>query len=526
MLTRSTLAVGLAIGGASSSVAAAAPVRSLPLPVATHRVLEAGRVPAASLVASPAGDVALLWSTSNTTRVATRAVGGAFTAPVALPGAFESMGATFDGPAIGVGGSALLTWRNRPATGAFDDGALRVAAADPGRPVALRAPLATPPAGIESPRTAQRTAIAPDGTMAMAVERGGMVRVTQRAPGQGFGPEVVASAAGESPDLTSVAISQDDAGGLVVTWTSTMPCVSVPAPACAVNRVTTRQRGGAFAPPRSLAEVPTGRMPGSTRNFPTQLEQPVAVDDGAGRTVLGWRRSDPGRFDGFEVAVGSATGGFGAAGALPGTPTGAGEKQQGCGNPVGTPHIFGALPTAGGVGVLLSRVSGCGSSLAVFPVPSRGAPGPATAIVSGIGSRAAQLVRRGPKAALVVQSRKRIRAAFWQGDGFSRLRTVGPRLVQRFGPSAIVRDGSLVIEYGRGCAAGRGAASEIAVVSPAAKAPVVRRVGACGRGAPTVLDRDGALVTLRLGSVFEASASCPIPAAIAAQRAGRRPRCR
>jgi hypothetical protein len=95
-----------------------------------------------------------------------------------------------------------------------------------------------------------------------------------------------------------------------------------------------------------------------------------------------------------------------------------------------------------------------------------------------------------------------------------------------------MRDGSVLVEYGRGCGPGRGTNSEIAFVKPGAAAQVTRRIASCGARAPTLIDSRGALVTLSLdgpspdSAILRGSATCPIPPALAAQRAHRRPACR
>ena len=102
---------------------------------------------------------------------------------------------------------------------------------------------------------------------------------------------------------------------------------------------------------------------------------------------------------------------------------------------------------------------------------------------------------------------------------------MGPSVVGRFGPSTLMRDGSLVVEYGRRCAGGTDSTVTVLARSRS-RAQVSRRVGACGTPEPTVLDSTGALVTVTLRSTMVGSVSCPIPTALAAQRLHRRPRCR
>jgi hypothetical protein len=142
------------------------------------------------------------------------------------------------------------------------------------------------------------------------------------------------------------------------------------------------------------------------------------------------------------------------------------------------------------------------------------------------------LLQRSRRTVLLVQSRNTIRAAFARGGAFPRLRTVGPRTVQRFGPSILLDDGRLLVEYGRGCAAGRGANSEIAVLAARSPSQLVRRMHGCGTTAPLAIDDGGAVVTLSLagsteaGGTLTASVSCPFVAALAAQRARRRSTCR
>lgn len=521
-----TIVVTAAIA-AGAAPAAAAPVKSLALGVATQRVLDANPVEAADAAVSPAGDVAVLWSAGDTVKVATRAAGGGFSETVALPGAFEPAPGnyTIGGPVVGIGGGAVVSWHG--GDGAQALGTLQIAVAEPGRPFVVRAPLATLPAVRGSDRDAARTVIAPDGSATMAVARAGAVLVSRRAPNGDFGPEVLVSAAGEVADSRTVRLVTDDAGGVTVTWQSELPCVAVPAPACEVNRVATRAPGGAFGPPGSLAELPTG--PSGLRGAdPKRLSEPVGVLDGAGRTVLAWQRTDPGRFDAMEVSAGSASRGYSRPVALPETASSAPVPRARCtattGNdPSARNELFGALPAAGGrAAVLLKRVSGCGSAVQAFTLAPGATASAGRMVVAGIGLRAPYLVRRGAKAALVVESRGAVRVAFARNGRFDRLR--GVATVARFGPSALMRDGSLIVEYGRACAGG--ADSTIAVVRRRAKAPVTRRVGRCGTPEPHVLDRTGALVTFTLGARFEGAASCPIPGALAAQRAKRRAACR
>jgi hypothetical protein len=308
---------------------------------------------------------------------------------------------------------------------------------------------------------------------------------------------------------------------------SELPCVAAPAPTCEVNRIATRPGGGAFGPPRSLAELTTG--PSGLRGAdPKRLSEPVGVVDGAGRTVLAWQRTDPGRFDAMEVSIGSATRGYSRPVALPETASSSPVPRARCtattGNdPSGSNYLFGALAAGDGRAVVLvKRVSGCGSAVQAFTLAPDGTASAGRVVVAGIGLRAPHLIRRGAKAALVVESRSAIRVAFARNGAFDRLR--GVSAAARFGPSALMRDGSLIVEYGRACAGGTD--STIAVVRRGAKAPVTRRVGRCATTTPSVVDRNGALVTFTLGATFKGSASCPIPAALAAQRAKRRPACR
>ena len=363
-----TIALCVATWALCASAANATRVRPLALPVTDQRVLDSGPITGGTTAWSTAGDVAVLWRNGSTVRLATRAVGGRFLAPLVLPGAASAEGSSLEGPVVGVGGGVLATWRN----GTPEDGeTLQVAASYPGTAPGLLAPLATPGGASESPRAEWRTIVGPDGAAMMAVERGDAVRITERRPGGNFGPEVVVSAPGELPGLTSVRMIRDDAGGVIITWTSKMPCVALTAPRCLVNRVATRAAGAAgFGVPQSLAEVPTGLRP--------------------------------------------------------------------------VPRV---------------------------PTPQ-----------------------------------------------FTALRRVGPKAVQRFtGPGAIMRDGSVLVEYGRGCGPGRGTNSEIAVVKPGAAAQVTRRIAPCGARAPTLIDSRGALVTLSLdgpspdSAILRGSATCPIP---------------
>ena len=529
-----TIALCLTASVLCVSVAQAARVRPLALPVDDQRVLDRGAITGATTASSAAGDVAVLWRNGDTVRLATRAVGGRFFAPLVLPGAASAENSSLEGPVVGVGGGVLATWRN----GTPEDGeTLQVAVADPGRAPGLLAPLATPGGAGESPRAEWRTTVSADGTAMMAVERGDAVRVTERRLAGGFGPEVVVSAPGELPELTSVRMIRDDAGGVIVTWTSKMPCVALAAARCLINRVSTRAAGAAgFGVPQSLAEIPTGLTP--VPRVPTpQIQQPFAAADGAGRTALAWRRNDPGRFDGVEVSLGSASRGFAPRVVLPGRPSGLNTASgpPPCGRIPGTPYLAGALPAAGGGEVLLTQVvTGCGSSIQAFTIGADGSVAGARVLASGIGSHAATVLRRGPRAALLIQSRRTIRVAFAQPDGtFTALRRVGPKATQRFtGPGAIMRDGSVIVEYGRGCGPGRGANSEIAVVKPRSVAQTTRRIAPCGARAPTLIDSRGALVTMSLdgaspdSALLQGSATCPIPAALTAQRAHRRAACR
>ena len=529
-----TIALCVATWALCASAANATRVRPLALPVTDQRVLDSGPITGGTTAWSTAGDVAVLWRNGSTVRLATRAVGGRFLAPLVLPGAASAEGSSLEGPVVGVGGGVLATWRN----GTPEDGeTLQVAASDPGTAPGLLAPLATPGGASESPRAEWRSTVSADGTAMMAVERGDAVRVTERRPGGNFGPEVVVSAPGELPQLTSVRMIRDDAGGVIVTWTSKMPCVALAAARCLVNRVSTRAAGAAgFGAPQSLAEVPTGLRP--VPRVPTpQIQQPFAAPDGAGRTALVWQRNDPSSFDGVEVSLGSASRGFAPRVVLPGLPSGLNSASgpPPCGRIPGTPYLAGALPAAGGAEVVLIQVvTGCGSSIQAYTIAADGSVTSARVLMAGVGSRATTVLRRGPRAALLIESRSTIRVAFAQPDGtFTALRRVGPKVVQRFtGPGAIMRDGSVLVEYGRGCGPGRGTNSEIAVVKPGAAAQVTRRIAPCGARAPTLIDSRGALVTLSLdgpspdSAILRGSATCPIPPALTAQRAHRRAACR
>ena len=511
---------------AAPPVGAAA--KSMTLGGASERVLDPSAVAEADVGVSSAGDAAVLWSSNDgTVKVATRAAGRTFSDPVVLPGAFVPAPGNFTigGPVVGVGGGTVVTWHADGAAQSF--GMLQVAVADPGGPVVVRAPLATLPAIGGSQRDQTRTAIARDGSATMAVARAGKVLVSQRAPNGDFGPEIPVSEPGEVVvDDQTVRLVADDVGGVTVTWMSQMPCVAAPAPICKVNRVATRPAGGTYGAPRSLAELTTG--PSGLRGAdPKRLSEPVGVVDGGGRTVLAWQRTDPGSFDAMEVSVGSATRGFSVRVALPDTGSSSPVPRARCtattGNDAtGTNYLFGALSTADGRAVvLLKRVSGCGSAVQAFTLSPTGTASAGHVVVAGIGSRAPHLIRRGARSALVVQSRNAIRAAFARNGRFDRLR--GVSAATRYGPSALMRDGSLIVEYGGGCAGGTN--STIALIRRSVTAPVIRRVGGCGTAAPTVLDRTGALLTFRLSGTFEVSTSCPIPAAIAAQRAKRRAVC-
>ena len=452
-----------------------------------------------------AGDLMVTWSDGRRVRASFRLNGGRFGAAHAVPG-LRSAKADLTGamPLMASGAGARIAWAV-----SADATSLLVATAQRGGPFAapqaVRAPAGS---GLDRWQLSGPVVVGPDGHAAIvARSRRALAALLGDADGHWRAPQTLPAS-----QVAFARIAVGGGGGAVLAWSARGPCgpqppgfPPQPVATCEFVRASLRPPGGAFGAPVTLD---AGQY---------HVGPPRPIVDAAGRPGVFWWRS-LGQAGAAVLARGRFAVGFGPAVALPGTDR---PTADACPPSSGTgaapePRVVAVRPRPdGGAFVLVDRDEGCGPLISEVPLAPDGTAGAPVRLTAaplapklgmdflGLGGRTPALVTRTAAGAVAV-ARTAPEAPF-----AAPIAVALPARARR-GPTAVLRDGRVVVAFSRPCRPGSHV-SEAVVVAPGGTASKPVRLSRCGDPSPVQVDRTGrAVFVARRAGDLVAWATAPI----------------